>query len=166
MFFRNPMIVGGLFIAASISVVAIAAAEEDPRDYEVRSIRAFLFYPELGRFGEKDLFAPNTALRNVVIGGGDAEAPSSSTLVLVTIDGPSFSADAEGTLELSSKAAGATPTIQSLPFRWLLTDEQSVTAPFLINGVGCVPLELEARITGLSSNPASKRATIPFHCGE
>jgi len=143
------------------------AESEQPARYRVAEIRAHSFYPVRGEFDERDLFDPTLVLRNVIGGEGDAKDPTEITLVLVTIEGPSFVSGTKGAVELQANAPGASPPRQSIPFHSLFSEENRITVPFLIHGTGCEPLALEARITGVAGDPpAPKKATIPFHCGE
>jgi hypothetical protein len=158
------------FVVGLVSIAGNAAVSGEPERserYRVAEIRAHSYYPVRGEFDERDLFDPTLVLRNVIGGEGDAKDPTKITLVLVTIDGPSFLSGTNGSVDLKARAAGASPGEQSMPFWSIFSKGTRVTVPFLIHGTGCDPLELEARITGVSGDPpAPKKATIPFHCGE
>jgi hypothetical protein len=153
-------------ILSIVSGRAQAAETEDPERYSIAQIRAHSYYPERGEFDERDLLDPTLVLWNVIGGAGDARDPTEITLVLVTIEGPSFVSGTKGAVELQANASGASPPRQSIPFHSLFSEQNRMTVPFLVHGTGCAALELEARITGVPGDPPSKKAKIPFTCGE
>jgi hypothetical protein len=55
--------------------------------YKITAIKAMLFYDGSATFSRDVLAKPNFTFWNTIIGEGDAEAPSNSTLVLVEVAG-------------------------------------------------------------------------------
>jgi hypothetical protein len=152
-----------------ISIAGRPASGSDPDApdrYAVDAVRAHFYYPDRGEFDERDLFDPTLVLRNVIGGAADARDPTEITLVLVSVEGPSFLAGTEGEVELRTATVGASPSRQSIPFHAMFSKRSRVTAPFLLHGTGCEKLELELRITGVPNPPDPVKRTIPFHCGE
>lgn len=165
---RTDAAVLGCILAVVLLANSLASAEETdrPERYGVVEIRAHAYYHARGEFDERDLFDPTLVLGNMIIGESDAKDPTSITLVLVTVEGPSFLSDRTGAVELRARAEGASPKEQSMPFSSLFAKGTRVVVPFLIHDTGCAKLDLEARLTGVSGDPPSKKATIPFFCGD
>src|SRR3954467_14694995 len=55
--------------------------------YKITAIKAMLFYDGSATFSRDVLAKPNFTFWNTIIGEGDAEGPSNSTLVLVEVAG-------------------------------------------------------------------------------
>lgn len=144
-----------------------AAAKSTPKTaaYKITGIQAKLFYDSNGTFSRDVMAAPAFTFWNTVIGEGDAEAPSSATLVLVEVSGPGGTAG-EGARKVSlTVTAGKKVMLNRTSAIGLFTTEGKFYAAFWIYDTGCQPLKLTAKITG-QSPVASKTATIPFACGE
>jgi hypothetical protein len=161
-------ILGCILFAVASLVNASASAEgsDRPEQYGVAEIRAHAYYHARGEFDERDLFDPTMVLGNMIIGESDAKDPTGITLVLVTVEGPSFLSDRAGAVVLRAHAEGAAPKEQSMPFSPLFSKGTRVIVPFLIHDTGCSKLKLEAQIMGVPGNPQPKQATIPFFCGD
>jgi len=55
--------------------------------YKITAIKAMLFYDGKGTFSRDVLAKPDFTFWNTIIGEGDADGPSNSTLVLVEVTG-------------------------------------------------------------------------------
>ena len=154
---------GALLVVAALAISTAAAA---PGPYQVKSIRAFLYYPGTGTFDTRDLVAGKVGLFNTVIGEGGAQGPSSTTLVLVDLTGPSFASLRAGNIELLAVAGGKTLLKQKLQLGEFFSEKKQVTVPFVVHETGCSPLKLTATLTSPSGQTASKTATVDFQCGE
>jgi hypothetical protein len=133
----------------------------------ISAIRAFFYYEEQGRFDDRDLLSGELVLRNVIVGEGDAEAPTNTTLVLVDVTGPGFSTETVGVLQAQARAGTRELLKQSVPLRFFFSEKQQISIPFLVHDAACEPLEITASLEvpgkGVTS---SLSGTIPFGCGE
>ncbi len=131
-------------------------------DVSIGNIQIQLYYHQSGRFSEP--LSGKWVLRNVVIGEGDAEEQSNATLVTVVVVGAmnSYVPNTTVTLVVTNADSGA---IISTHGQRLGTFEADRTyyAPFLLTDTGCIPLRLEASLSGI---PGTKSTVIPFTCGE
>ena len=134
--------------------------------YKVTAIQAKLFYHDKGTFSRDVLVKPNFAFWNVIIGAGDAEGYSDSTLVLVEVSGKSEedAAPPVRKVELTAVAKGKVLLKRALPVG-LFSDDHKFYAAFWLYDTGCERVKLTARILG-QSQPSSLSKTIPFECGE
>src|SRR5262245_52812574 len=68
--------------------------------FAVAGIQAHLFYESSGKVDERDLVSGGVTLWNTIIGEGEANAPSNTTLVIVELSGPAFLTGTKGSLTL------------------------------------------------------------------
>lgn len=135
---------------------------------KISAIRAQLFYDASGTFSKDILSVKDFALWNTIIGEGDAEEPSTSTLVTVEISGRDVPLD---TLKIEITATGRNSRlIQKRLFDVDLYDaREKFYAPLLLNNTGCEEIKISARLVGKSASAASAAPVvkkIPFACGE
>jgi hypothetical protein len=134
--------------------------------YKITAIKAMLFYDGSATFSRDVLAKPNFTFWNTIIGEGDAEAPSNSTLVLVEVAGNPSRNEAP-----PSRKVELTATIpRKLPFKrtvdiGLFGDGGKFYAAFWLYETGCQPVTLVARIIGQTPTSVVTRK-IPFECGE
>jgi hypothetical protein len=134
--------------------------------YKITAIKAMLFYDGRATFSRDVLAKPNFTFWNTIIGEGDAESPSNSTLILVEVTGnPSPNETAP------SRKVELTATIpRNLPFKrtvdiGLFGDGGKFYAAFWLYETGCQPVTLVARVIG-QRQPSVVTRKIPFECGE
>ena len=133
--------------------------------YSIKSISAQFYYEEEGRLGASDLFEPFTALWNAFIGAGDAEAPTSTILILIHIKGPSFRR-APGTLIVNVKEGSASLLKRRVPLASFYGRGTELILPFFVSGPRCEPLQIMASLRGTNWDGKKITATLPFMCGE
>lgn len=104
-------------------------------------------------------------MRNVVIGEGMAEHPTSTTLVLVDVAGPAFGRDLKGSVTLVATNDEREIHRSSVPLMYLFTGKDSATVPFLVYGTGCGKLKLFASVES-AEQQADRSTIIRFSCGE
>jgi hypothetical protein len=75
-------VVAVFLLLASLPVSAASRSSNGAAPYKITGVQATLFYDTKGTFSRDVLAAPAFTFWNTVIGEGDAEAPSNSTLVL------------------------------------------------------------------------------------
>jgi len=149
--------------------IATDAFGESPSTvvYEVSALRAHSYYPDLDQFDERDLLSGGLALRNTIIGEGDARAASSVSLVVVQVSGPEFTPSVRGSIELQALIEGGHELLRSsVPFMHLFSAKQQISVPFLVWGTGCGELTLKAKVDVEGKNAHSRTAVIGFRCGE
>lgn len=145
--------------------VAVAKPRAKTAPYKIAAIQAKLFYDSNGTFSRDVLAAPKFTFWNTVIGEGDAEAPSSATLVVVEVQGEGGTAG-DGARKVNlTVTAGRRVLLNRTNSIGLFTTGGKFYAAFWVYDTGCQPLKLTAKIVG--QMPAlSKTATVPFACGE
>lgn len=137
----------------------------------VDSLKVHLYYPSLGTFDTTDLASPdaNFGLWNVIIGAGDAAAPSSAIFVRVHVAGTLAARADRFRVGIMVRA-----DLDLLLGRHIPLDEfrsagsDGVWIPLIVPGTGCRPVRISAvvsRVDGQETAPSVTR-TIPFRCGE
>lgn len=134
--------------------------------YKITAIQAKLFYYDKGTFSRNVLAKPDFGFWNTIIGEGDADGPSDSTLVLVEVSGKSSEGEMPPSrkVELTAVARGKVLLKRAIEVG-LFSDDHKFYAAFWLYDTGCEPVKLTARIVG-QSQPSSMSKTIPFECGE
>jgi hypothetical protein len=128
-------------------------------------MRAHLFYEPLGKMDDRDLISGPFGLWNAMIGAGDAQAPSATTIVVVDITGPAFLTGTKGTLTLLATAGRQTLRRETVRLSEFFSEGSRLSIPFVVIGTGCGILELTATLTVPAHQERLKR-TVEFGCGE
>ena len=151
-------------IAATAAIAMLLAAEPASAEkaLAIKSIEARLFYNYSGTLSKP--VTGKTVLWNAVIGEGNLDEPSNSTLVDVTVEGEpgSFEPDLRVELVVSDASSGQVVLRQSGEIG-VLNASGTYHTGFWLPKPGCQPLRVRARIVGTK---ASKVISIPFSCGE
>ena len=163
--FAGVLFIGLLILTANLEVRAVRPISSAP-PYKISAIKAMLFYDGKGTFSRDVLAKPDFTFWNTIIGEGDAEGPSNSTVVLVEVTGkpspdePSPSRKVEFTALASRKIL-----LKRTTDIGLFGDGGKFYAAFWLYDTGCQPVKITARIIG-QVQPSSISKTIPFACGE
>lgn len=158
----QSLLMAGLWLTTGVSLPL--AAQEITAPFSITGIQAKLYYDGTATFSRDVLAAPEFSFWNTIIGGGDAEGPSNSTLVLVEVSG--------------TDATMATPTrkveLTAVTGRRILL-RRAVDIGIFANGkfyaafwlydTGCQPVKLTARLLGQSRRSTTIK-NLPFKCGE
>lgn len=160
-FLRLRWLIIGLFLAFIWPPESIAQ-----ENYQIKSINAFLHYHRSGTFGKTDYIADPEPLWNTIIGEGSAYGASSTTIVLVEVSGPGFSAGIKGNVELRANTPKRTMLKQSIPLSTFFSESGNITVPFLVYGTGCEKLHLVATVMTDKNKKHSRTADVDFRCGE
>lgn len=125
-------------------------------------IEARLFYHHSGTFS--DLIDGTTVLRNVTTGDGAALEPATVLGLDVVVSGPenANAAKRQVSIEVAHARTGKKISQQSGEVG-VLSAAGIFHVPFLLQGVGCEPLSITARVTG---STVTRSLAIPFQCGE
>ena len=136
--------------------------------YKITTVKALLFYEGTGTFSRDVLAKPDFAFWNTIIGEGDAEGPSNSTLVLVEVTGSASSNGPSPSRKVAftAIAAGKVLLKRTADIHLDLSrDSGKFYAAFWLYDTGCNPVKVTATIAG-QARPSSMTKTIPFACGE
>jgi hypothetical protein len=165
MLLRLVLLIGLLATSVEAAGTARAAADRKPQTYQIRAVRAFLFFEGSGRFDDRDLFGGKVRLWNTSIGEGDAGEPSNATLVHVELEGPSFTDSFRGSLSLRARAREVTLLDQRVDLATFFTKGTRLVVPFLVYGTNNAPVDLEI-VLKAGEKSTVLRKTLPFEGGE
>src|SRR5215472_10046235 len=138
-----------LLFAASARFTLAARPLPMTPPYKITAIKALLFYDRSATFSRDVLAKPNFTFWNTIIGEGDAEAPSNSTLVLVEVNGNPSQNEPPPARKVELTAT--TPRkllIKRTVDIGLFGDAGKFYAAFWLYETGCQPVTLVARIIG------------------
>ena len=159
----TALFMGLIIFAANLDGIARAPATPP---YKITAIKAKLFYDGSATFSRDVLAKPDFAFWNTIIGEGDAEGPSNSTLVLVEVSGrPSLNEPPPSRrVEFTAISSGKVLINRNTDIG-LFGENGKFYAAFWLYETGCQPIKISARIVG-QPQPSSLTKTIPFACGE
>jgi hypothetical protein len=136
---------------------------EHPR---ITALRAYLYYHVKGDFSQQDLLSGHMALWNVIGGAGDADAPSSAILALVTVQHSMRLDRNVPSVKLSVRYGNRTTSNQTVSLAPFANVKGEMHIPFLIYNTGCERLQVTATLLIGSRNLHSLTRTADFKCGE
>ncbi|MEO6391317.1 MAG: hypothetical protein ABIP75_05650 [Pyrinomonadaceae bacterium] len=159
---------GQLLLVAGILLTSVApvpaAAQEITGPFRITGIQAKLYYDGAATFSRDVLAAPEFSFWNTIIGEGDAEGPSNSTLVLVEVSGTDATmATPTRRIELIAVAGRRVLLRRAVDIG--LFAKGKYYAAFWLYDTGCQPVKLTARILGQPRRSILVK-NIPFKCGE
>jgi hypothetical protein len=138
--------------------------------HKISEVRAHLVYEENGELS-RDILKGEFALWNVIIGEGDAEGHSSSTLVYVVVETDGKATKTNPVLQFSAVSADGKRVNYKKTFEYIFPTEgvSRVFVPFLLHDTGCQKIKMTARL--VEKNVPTKiyqtvSKEIPFNCGE
>jgi hypothetical protein len=175
---RQACVLLGVVLVAGCLMPFRAGAQEPSQTgrkaITITAIQAKLFFESKGTFSEDVLNNPGFNLWNTPIGEGSAGTPSSSTLVLVEVNGKANVTEHQRRLSFTAKyrsstaaPAGKSAYVEvkrSVPIGFFGADGKSYVA-FWLYDTGCTTVTLSARILG-QAEASTMEKTIPFRCGE
>lgn len=162
--FTRLLFAGLLILSASLSAFAVRPASPPP-PYKITGIKAMLFYDGKGTLSRDVLAKPDFSFWNTIIGEGDAEGPSNSTLVLIEISGNPSPNEASPPRKIEFTAVASGKVILKRASDIGLFADGKFYAGFWLYDTGCQPIKISARIIG-QGQPSLMSKTIPFKCGE
>ena len=174
---KSRVALGALFLAVCLltgdacrgkAAVAAEAAKKAALRTEIISLRAFLYYHETGEVDDRDILSAGLALRNVIIGEGDAHSRSGAVLVLVGIKHRDFTSKVPPTIiiRLTARAGKRILTHQDVPLRTFFSEREMIEVPFLVYGIACEPVAITASFVDQDRIVHSFSRTAEFQCGE
>lgn len=149
----------------SLSSWEVVPRAESTPAYRITAIKAMLFYDGKGTFSRDVLAKPDFTFWNTIIGEGDAEGPSNSTLVLVEVSGNPSRDQASPSRKVEFTATASRRVLLKRTADIGLFSDGKFYASFWLYDTGCQPIKILARILG-QTQASSKNTTIPFACGE
>ena len=147
-------------VAAALLALVIPATLAAAAEFQIKEIRAYLFYSTTGILSENIVGSKKT-FYNTVIGEGEAGGPASNVvidLVLVGGGGPTQTATLKVAYKTQGRDATLTRSFDNSTFNEGEVKHESV----LLENATCWPVTIEARV---GKSPA-KTATLKFGCGE
>ncbi len=138
--------------------------------HKISEVRAHLVYEENGELS-RDIFKSDFALWNVIIGEGDAEGHSSSTLVYVIVetDGKEIKTDPVLQFSAVSEDGKRVKYQKNLTYYFPTEGASKTFVPFLLHDTGCQKIKLTAKLVE-NKTPAKIYQTVKkeilFACGE
>jgi hypothetical protein len=171
--FVGALFTGLLILTANLEVSAVRPVSSAP-SYTISTIKAMLFYDGKGTFSRDVLAKPDFAFWNTIIGEGDAEHPSDTTMVLVEVTGKPDSDEPLRKIEFTAayqyyrkqvKRAVSIKRVVEIGSIGSIDKPGKSYIAFWLNNTGCYPVKITARIIG-QAQPSTMSKTIPFACGE
>lgn len=168
MLFTHARSRSSVMVLASLVLLALcripATAQEITAPFSITGIQAKLYYDGTATFSRDVLAAPEFSFWNTIIGGGDAEGPSNSTLVMVEVSGTDATmATPTRKVELTAVAGGRVLLRRAIDIGRFANGKYY--AAFWLYDTGCQPVKLTARLLGQSRRSTLVK-NIPFKCGE
>lgn len=142
-----------------------APAAPAPPAFRLAAIHAHLFYEPLNKVDGRDLFAGKVGLWNTIIGEGDAEAPSSTTVITVDVSGPSFTTGTKGVLSLVAKNEKRLLRRETVKLDTFFSEGSQLSIPFVVIGTGCGTLKIDVELTAKGKKSQLSK-TLEYPCGE
>lgn len=137
---------------------------------KISEVRAHLIYEKNGELS-RDIFKGEFILWNAIIGEGDAEWHTSSTLVYVVVetDGKEIKTDPVMQFSATSEDGKRVKYQKTSAYNFPTTGASKVFVPFLLHDTGCQKIKLTAKL--VEKNAPTKiyqtvAKEIPFACGE
>lgn len=126
-------------------------------------IHAQLFYRDKGTFSNDVLADTSFRYCNATIGEGSAEGRVSAVLIMVDVRASPGESVAADTLRFEARTSTGLLLQRDVPLRRAY--DGTLSEAFLVYGVGCERLRLEAAIRRNGEKNRLERV-IPFECGE
>lgn len=149
----------------SLSSWLVVRGAGAPPPYRITAIKAMLFYDGTGTFSRDVLAKPDFSFWNTIIGEGDAESPSNSTLVLIEVGGNPSPNEAAPSRKVEFTAATPRGVLLKRASHIGLFANGKYYSAFWLYDTGCQPIKITARILG-QANASTMTRSIPFSCGE
>lgn len=154
-------------MALSLSIFAQAKPKTNQK---IADVQAFLMYEEDGKLSQ-NILDGEFALWNTVIGEGDAEGHSSSTLVQVVISTDGKSTKTNPVLQFSAVSEDGKRVNYKKNIEYFFPTEgvSKTFVPFLLHDTGCQKITMTIKLVEKSKPTViyqTMKKEIPFACGE
>ena len=152
--------------ALTITVlVAVVAATTTARadSAALDKLETHLYYHQTGTVDDRE--ASGLSLWNTIIGEGEAQGPSGSVVVRVTVTGAEGLP--KGAVEVVATAGKKKVFKQRVSLDDFVAEKgKPVVVPFLIYGTGCDSIAVAATLYDGKRTVSAKKSVLPFSCGE
>lgn len=152
---------------ALVLLMSLAGSGAVRAQVAVESIKAQLFLERSGRLSD-DLVGAKKALRNTVIGEGDAGEPADALLVTLTFSGAKntkssdkIARDLASVTVRQQARTGEKILLKRVYGGFLFGEQGRIHKAFLLDNATCAPLEVEVKV-----GRSRKEAKLDFSCGE
>ena len=159
-----------IFLVILTAVMCVSVFAQAKSSHKIAEVRAHLVYEENGEFS-RDIFKGEFALWNAVIGEGDAEGHSSSTLVYVVVetDGKEIKTNPVMQFSATSEDGKRVKFQKTFAYNFPTEGASKTFVPFLLHDTGCQKINLTMKL--VEKNAPAKiyqtlKKEIPFACGE
>jgi hypothetical protein len=150
-------------IAALVVTLVAASAVARADGAALEKLSTHLYYHQTGVVDDRE--ASGLALWNTIIGEGDAQGPSSATVVRVTVTGAQTLQ--KGAVEVVVTAGKKKVLKQRVSLDGYSVDAgKPVVVPFVVYDTGCDSLAVSATLYHGRKSIGAKKAVVPFSCGE
>jgi hypothetical protein len=159
-----------IILAVFVSAMSFSTFAQAKFNQKITDVRAFLIYEENGEMSRNILDGKFT-FWNTVIGEGDAEGHSSSTLIHVVIDKDGSKSDVYPVLQFTAVSEDKKQVNYKKKVDYFFPTEgkSRVFVPFLLHNTGCQKITMTIRLIN-HRKPQNAYQTvkkvIPFLCGE
>ena len=153
-----------------VAVLSISVFAQAKLNQKISDVRAFLIYEENGEMSRNILDGKFT-FWNTVIGEGDAEGHSSSTLIHIVIDKDASKSDIYPVLQFTAVSEDKKQVNYKTTVDYFFPTEgkSRVFVPFLLHNTGCQKITMTIKLIN-HRKPQNAYQTvkkvIPFLCGE
>lgn len=158
-----------ILVLFTVFFLSLTMYSQTETNHKIESIQAFLIYEENGKLSRNILDGKFT-FWNTVIGEGDAEGHSSSTLVQVIISTNGKTEKAFPQLQFSAVSENGKTVNYTKTIDYLFPNEgvSKVYVPFLLHDTGCQKIKMTVKLVKPKAKLTFQTVTkvIPFICGE
>lgn len=167
---RTTMRVSAIALATLLALLTgvqrvDAGGKKNSGKIRLAGFGAHLFYEPLGKVDPRDLMDHKVVLWNTMIGEGEAEAPSNTTLVIVKLSGGPFLTGTRGTVAFRAKSDERVLKTETALLSSFFNDGETLAIPFVVVGTGCGRVELTAELTTPRGRQRQTEA-LEYPCGE
>lgn len=170
-------VAGGVFyekvssgVFPSISALFLKDEDEDTSTNrgtaKIASIKAYLYYDNLGSISDNLIGNKSAILWNTIIGEGYAGKPSNSTLVVVEIAGKDVAPLRRAKANIVVRDSDGVVLINQTRRFSIYGNSTKYLIPLIVPNTGCSHITILAGLIGRDLNQSTISETIPYECGE
>ncbi len=153
-----------------ILAVSFSAFAQTKSSHKITEVKAYLMYEENGELS-KNILDTDFALWNVIIGEGDAEGHSSSTLIKVVVANDGKETKTNPVIQFTAISSDGKRVNYKKTFEYQFpTEAPSKTyIPFLLHDTGCQKISMTIKLVDRVKSTIvyqTVKKEIPFNCGE
>ncbi len=159
-----------IILFLTTSAISLSVAAQTKTSHKIGDVKAFLMYEENGELS-KNILGGDFALWNVIIGEGDAEGHSSSTLVQVVVSTDGKEIKTNPVIQFSAVSKDGKKVNYKKTFEYQFPGEgaSKTFVPFLLHDTGCQVVTMTMKLVEKNKPTVvyqTVKKEIPFNCGE